>query len=386
MEDKKNIVIMGWRDRWHPGEGGAERYIYEVAKYLTKEGFNVYFLTSIYPGAKKEEEREGIHYIRRGNPVTIYYILPRYFKKHLKKKTFLLIENFNSIPFRIPKYSDNTLTIIHHLPEKQEVWKSNYKFTDNKLLQSFLSLGIKINYTLGNPIGKFFLRQLFRLYSKNQKIITVSPSTKQELVSKGFVPDNISILYNGITLPIVKNISKPKDFINIASIGRVRSTKNIDKGIEMIKYTKEELDIKNIKLYIGGRGDAEEYLKELVHKYNLNNEVEFLGYISDEEKEKVLKKSHLSIQFSDKEGWGITTIEAASQATPTICYPVQGLKDSVKPSTGYLINDSLEEAWSRAIKDIRNLSPEYISKQKNCLEFAKEFKWGEQLKKLDKFL
>jgi preprotein translocase subunit Sss1 len=46
----------------------------------------------------------------------------------------------------------------------------------------------------------------------------------------------------------------------------------------------------------------------------------------------------------------------------------------------------LEDTWSKAISDIQNEKEEYISKKKNCLEWAKKFEWDEQLRKIDQYL
>ena len=88
IADKNFVVIMAWRDIKHPQAGGAEVYIKKVAEYIRDKGFNVYYLTAKYPNAKRNEIIDGINYVRRGNTVSIYFLLPLYFlqmKKHLYK-------------------------------------------------------------------------------------------------------------------------------------------------------------------------------------------------------------------------------------------------------------------------------------------------------------
>jgi glycosyltransferase involved in cell wall biosynthesis len=216
------------------------------------------------------------------------------------------------------------------------------------------------------------------VYRKERNIVTVSPSSRDDLLSKGFKKENISLVYNGIESKILEKVEKEDSVIKIVSLGRIVTTKYIDRAIEMIEYTVKELGIKNVLLQILGKGPDEERLKTLVKEKGLEEYVKFLGFVSEQEKEKVLTESHLHIQFSQKEGWGITVIEAASKGTPTICYPVPGLVDSVNDNTGYFIKDNMMDTWREVIRQIQNSSEEYKQKQLNCLKWAKNFEWGNQ--------
>jgi glycosyltransferase involved in cell wall biosynthesis len=117
----------------------------------------------------------------------------------------------------------------------------------------------------------------------------------------------------------------------------------------------------------------------MVRKYHLENYVKFLGHVSDRERAQLFEEAHLHVQFSKKEGWGLTVLEAASKMTPTICYPVQGLRDSVKESTGYLVKGSLRKEWKIALNDIMTNNSNYKTKQKNCLIWSSQFRWGNQM-------
>ena len=365
MKENKNVVLVAWRDMWHPQQGGAEIYITKVAHKLRDSGYNVIFFTERYKDSKEEETIDGIKYIRKGNAITLHLIFPQYYKKHLSKDTDILIENFNAVPFYVPKLNINNLTVIHHVQEQE--WIKQF------------------GKTIGSFIANYFKKQLTKLYAK-EKIVTVSPSSMEELIDIGFRKENIEIVYNGIEVPVSNSIEKPKDTINILSIGRIKNTKNIHEAIEMINHTVNNMNIKNIRLDIAGKGDDEERLKEIVKKYDLDNHVKFWGYIDEENKLELLRNAHLHVQFSRKEGWGITVIEAAATATPTICYRVPGLVDSVKDNTGYFIDRSLVETWEKAINDIQNNSDRYRGKQNECITWASNFKWEKQLNNFISYL
>ncbi len=350
---------MAWRDVWHPEKGGADLYINRVALYLKNRGYHVTYLTALYKGAKKRETRKDIEFIRMGNAITIYLLLPLYFIFKLRKTTGLLIENFNAVPFNIPLYFKKNITVVHHLQDEE--WKLKY----------------------GKFLGKIFHNVFTFLFVKNYKrqpyIVTVSPSSRQELIDHGFKPQNVSIVYNGINTKINRNAQKENSIIKILSHGRMPRTKHIDKAIKLINYTVKKLGIKNIILKISGRGADEERLKGLVKKYQLEEYVKFLGFTTDNERARLFEEAHLHVQFSKKEGWGTTVLEASSKGTPTICYPVQGLRDSVKENTGYLVKGSLRKTWTQALHEIMTNDPNYVSKQMNGITWASQFRWRNQL-------
>jgi len=365
MKENRTAIIVAWRDQWHPQKGGAEVYITKIAEKLRDSGYNVLFFTERYKGSKAEEEIEGIKYIRRGNAITLHLNFPLYFKSRLKDSCDVLIENFNAVPFGIPRLHKNTLTIIHHVQSPEWI----------NLLGKFT----------GRLVSRYFTNRLIKTYKNEDKVVAVSPSTKKELVSLGFQANNIEIIYNGIDLPITESIEKPKNKINVLSIGRIKSTKHIEEAIEMVKRSLER-NIKNIHLDIAGKGGDENRLRDLVKKYDLEEYVTFWGFVSEEKKIDLLRNAHLHVQFSRKEGWGITVIEASASATPTICYRVPGLVDSVKDDTGYFIDDTLEKTWDRVINEIQENSNSYIEKQKNGIEWARNFRWEKQLENFLKFL
>jgi hypothetical protein len=57
--------------------------------------------------------------------------------------------------------------------------------------------------------------------------------------------------------------------------------------------------------------------------------VEFRGYVSDEEKERLLARAWLLVHSAHIEGWGLVVMEAARVGTPTLAFNVPGLRDSV---------------------------------------------------------
>ena len=78
----------------------------------------------------------------------------------------------------------------------------------------------------------------------------------------------------------------------------------------------------------------------------------------------------------------MTVTEAAAKGTPSVCFDVPGLRDSVTPNTGYIFKteEELFRKWENLINDQKTLQ----AKSKNCLKHASRYLWESQLAELSK--
>jgi glycosyltransferase involved in cell wall biosynthesis len=66
--------------------------------------------------------------------------------------------------------------------------------------------------------------------------------------------------------------------------------------------------------------------------------VRFLGFVDEATKLRLLRGATANVFPSPKEGWGITVMEAAACATPSLASDSPGLRDSVRDGlTGLLV-------------------------------------------------
>src|SRR5438132_12948160 len=98
-----SILILNWYDVAHPWAGGAELYIHEVFKRIVSSGNNVTMMTVAFPGARAQDEIDGVHILRRGKQYSFNYSLPILYHKELSQKTWdHVVDCYSKIPFFAP--------------------------------------------------------------------------------------------------------------------------------------------------------------------------------------------------------------------------------------------------------------------------------------------
>jgi len=350
-ENNKKIVILNYMDILNPQSGGAERYCHEMAKRLAKDGYDVIFISALFPGAKKEEEYCGYTIKRTGSVKSVYFLA--FFELLKIKNIYIIFESINAIPFLFTVlFHKKKIRMIHHIVP--------YDTIKGKVHNSLISLGLYVLQIYITPM----------IYKKS-KVITSSKSTSIELNELGY--KDVNIVKLGIDIP--KNINLNKENIILAP-GPVKPWKNIDDIIKAFS----KID-NNFKLYIFGNFESKEYenfLRNLVTSLNLNDRVIFFGRISEDEKNTLFEKAYITVIASEKEGWGLVAMESQAYGTPVIAYDVPGIRDSViNMETGILVPYKNIDALADNIKLLIDNKDFWKKLSKSAIERSKLYGWDE---------
>ncbi len=364
-DKKQAILFLNWRDTRHKWSGGAEVYIHEIAKRWVTQGKDV----TVFCGNDKKSPRneiiDGVRIIRRGGAYTVYIWAVIYYVFFLRKKTDVVIDCENGIPFFSPFYVRKPIfLIIHHV--HQEVFRKYLIYPVAKLVAIMESKLMPYAY-------------------RNKPVITVSESSKKSIIDLGFShPENIEIVYNGIDATVFKPRKKTR-YPSFIYLGRLKPHKNIDIAIKA--FAKVLRTHKTAVLRIVGEGESLHSLQQLAQQLKIERNVIFYGKVSNDLKAQLLAESWVMIQPSQVEGWGITVIEANSSGTPVIASRVNGLKDSVvDKETGLLIECGNVEAFCTAmlvtIEDKKLLQK--LSTKSTV--WSKRFTWEKSAEALDSII
>lgn len=180
--------------------------------------------------------------------------------------------------------------------------------------------------------------------------IVVSGYLKRCLAESGISPRKISVVYNGADFP--KALARQHKRLMIGSLGRLHQVKGYDLLIRAFAL----VDNKRLRLRIAGEGDELADLKALAKALGVESRVEFVGFKTDVYK--FLNSLDIYVQTSRCEGFGLSLIQAMSQALPVVVTPAGSLKELVADKqTGYTSKDlspqAIADALSLAVSDIK---------------------------------
>mgnify|MGYP001575152852 CR=1 FL=1 len=363
---KLRILIFNWRDIKNPLSGGAEVLTHEMAKRWVRKGHRVTYFSAVFAGCQREETIDGVRVIRRGAPDILSFSIPVHFWAFwfywtkFRGKFDVVIDEIHGIPFFTPFFvKEKKIVLICEVAK--EIWGQMFSFPWN---------------LIGRLVEKFY----FRIY-KRILFLTISPSTKKDLIKAGIPAKSITILPMGVTLNLPKNLPSKEKNPTFIFVGRLCKMKAVDEAIRAFA-----LIIKNFpraEFWIVGDGEREyvDYLKKLVSQKELRKNVKFFGFVDEGKKFILLAKAHILLHPSKREGWGLVVHEANSAGTPTVAYNSPGLRDVVKDGkNGILCEENTPQDMSEKLISLLENKSLYQKLQKGGLEEVKKHDWNKTAK------
>ena len=350
------ILWFTWKDKANPRAGGAESINEEIARRLVEDGHQVVFLVGGFPACRREEIIEGYRIVRLGNRWTLYWEAYRYYRRELKGWADLVIEEINTVPFMTQLYAREERRILLVFQLCREIW----------FHEMFFPLNI-VGYLL-EPLYLFAMRK--------STCITESESTRKDLARFGFAPQRTHVFPVGIEMEPVSDLGDIDKFPEptLLSLGALRAMKRTIHQIKAFDLAKK--DLPGLKLLIAGGGDGryEKKVMQALARSPHKEDISYLGRISLEEKYELMRKSHLILVTSVKEGWGLIVTEAASQGTPAVVYDVDGLRDSVRDGfSGRICRVNSPQEMARMIVSSLHDQEDYDSMRENAWELSKAY-------------
>ncbi len=212
-------------------------------------------------------------------------------------------------------------------------------------------------------------------------IHTVSEATREDLIKFG-AKKPICVIHNAIESAPVGNATQNP--LQIVYIGRLVFYKNLEvviKAIDIARKTEPE-----IKLVVVGSGPHRKTLEEMVRKLGLEKNVEFSGYVSSEEKSKIIGESVALVFPSLCEGFGLVILEAYDQKKPILVSDIKPMSDIVTNGiTGLVLDPHDEKSWAQSILDIIK-NPDQFAKygqngyQRLATEYNQDVMYGKVIK------
>jgi glycosyltransferase involved in cell wall biosynthesis len=361
-----NILVINWQDIRNPFGGGAEVHLHEIFKRIVGMGHQVTLLCCKHKNLPAEETVDGIRIIRRGNRNFFNFFVPYYYRRLKKNNAFdIVIDDINKIPFYTPRFvKEPIIGIIHHL------------FGSSIFIEAALPVALYVKHAE---------KLIPRIY-KNIPMAVVSNSTKEELVSKGMLEKNISLVYNAVDSSAYSYEPEKKSPRPIVGyLGRIKKYKSVNHLI--VAFNEVIKTIPEAELILVGDGDYLPETKKLSTKLNLQKSVTFTGATHFQAKINFLNKMWFMVNPSPKEGWGLTVIEANSCGLPVIAADSPGLRDSVVDGkTGLLYPYGDTKKLAQLIIDLIQKNKLRNSFTNPCINWARQFNWNKSANDMIKLI
>jgi cellulose synthase/poly-beta-1,6-N-acetylglucosamine synthase-like glycosyltransferase/glycosyltransferase involved in cell wall biosynthesis/O-antigen/teichoic acid export membrane protein len=349
----KRILIFNWRDMRHKFAGGAEVYIHEMAKQWIKNGHSVTLFCGNDGKSPVNEVVDGINVIRRGGFYLVYVWAFFYYFTQFRGKFDVVIDCENGVPFFTPLYvKEKVHCLLFHV--HQEVFRR----------------------TLSKPaamLASFLEKDLMPLVYRKVKFITISASSRNEILETGLAEAGIDIVHPGVHTNTMTSGQKSR-VPTVLYLGRLKAYKSVDVLIKAFFIIAGR--IPDAQLVIAGNGEEEANLRDLVKQMDLEDRVVFMGKVSEKAKIQLMQKAWVFVNPSMMEGWGLTTVEANACGTPIVAADVPGLRDSVKHKyAGYLVEYGDYAAFAEKITDLIHDRKLRESMEVEARKWAENFDW-----------
>jgi len=327
----KNICFFNTIPSW----GGGEKWHFEMASYIASLNYKVLFYT----------EKGGV--------------LDKKITNSFIEKAYVTLTNFsylntNKVNKAAKVLKDHKIDII--------IFNSSKDIKFGGLAAK--KAGIKhIIYRRGSaiPIKNSFINRYF-FSQVLTDVLANSYATKATINQNNsslFPQDKITVIANGIDTSSfleakIKSENRDKDIFTLGNLGRLVKQKHQIFLLEVAKELKEK-GLK-FKIIIGGDGVLKEKLYQKRKDYQLEKEVEFVGFVDDSKS--FMYKIDVFLLSSLWEGFGYVIAEAMLCKKPVIAFNVSSNPELViDEENGFLTQkEDLNDFVNKILKLYHNQS------------------------------
>lgn len=160
----------------------------------------------------------------------------------------------------------------------------------------------------------------------------------------------------------VERIKTNKDF-NLISICNFYKVKALEVLLKALNIVVNEKNNKDVKLKIVGTGDYKDYYQSVCNSLNLNENVEFVGYVENAKIPNILANSDVLCISSTVETFCIPIVEAFSSGIPVITTDCTGPLEIVDKTNSIVVPKNNIEEYSDAILKMKKEYKKYNSKE-----------------------
>jgi len=338
--------------------GGIEKSILSLVKGLEKKNIHFDIYSGIYDPEKTFPEFKGYNInsfrVKKLPPaINALYLRWKFNRLKLKGYDYFVFFGFHTIAAA----KNNQPNCWWATQPLSYLYGWEGKMNKQEIIE------LKNAYSINNYFIKIYLNFLRFIDQKNIKnvneILAISENVQKRLQNAYPNKEISQIVYPPVDIKRFKYISTGDYYL---SVSRLSPEKNVDKIIQAFNQMPTK------KLLVVGSGPDKDKLIKLA-KYSKN--IQFLGFVEEEELRKLFGKCCAAIYFSKGEDFGMGPIESMAAGKPSIALDDAGFKETIiHKKTGLLIGPNIEDIVT-AVKYLNKKRSEEM--RKSCEKRAKDF-------------
>ena len=308
--------------------GGLNVYVEAISKELAKDN-TVHIITG--------EEAKNIN------------------KKNLKLSSFNLFSNQSNI-YEKKDFLDEFINKTFQYIEEHEIDVVHAHYWLSGLVAKEIQQKYKIPFIFtSHSLGVFVqenglerIRAEKEIFNSADKITASSKFEKDNLLNRyGVDKLKIHITTPGLDKKIFKAYRGEKRNNTILSVGRIQKQKGQLQTLDLFKSLQHR--IKGLELiFVGGPSgvDGDAYLtkmKNRIEELKIEEEVKFLGSLSQKKLVKLMKKAKLLIHSAESETFGLVAIEAHRLGVPVLSTNQGSFKEIISNNENGLVAKSFDD-------------------------------------------
>jgi len=322
--------------RFYPFIGGVEKYVLTLSQELAARNHHVMVVCANEPRSLSSEIVSGIHVKR----------LP-YIGK---------IANTNITPTLPVALLSEDYDIIHtHLPTP---WAADWSAFAAMLRKKPLVLtyhndivGTGRNAYVARLYNQTFLKIALRIADK---IIVTRPGSLFPVLEP--YAEKVVVVPNSVDTAVFtpRQVEPVADIFFLSVLDEYHRYKGLDTLLHALELVKR--DYPNVTLIVGGSGPLRSYYEDMAASLGLSENVDFVGYIPDEDLADYYRGCRLFVLPSTdpaQEGFGIVLLEAMSCGCPVVTTTITGVADDINQmGAGRVVDPGSVDALSNAIAEL----------------------------------
>jgi len=313
----ERIESFAWRDLADPDAGGSEVHADHVMTRWAQAGLTLSHRTST-DGQSETFTRNGYTVTRRGGrySVFLHVIAARLFRR--AKKNVAIVEIWNGVPWLSQLWGNKVRsTWLHHIHE--DMWSESLPF-------------------VLAPIARWVEISVAPKFYRRTRIATLATTTRDELISRGYVADRVVVAEPGIDPRYQPRDNAKTPTPTLLAVGRLAPVKRFPLLLHIFAEVLHH--VPNAHLTIAGDGPDKNLLLQEIERLHLTSHVTLAGRVTDEELLELYQSSWLLVSASHSEGWGMTITEAAACGTPCVVTANHGHSAAASHNvTGLIVDD-----------------------------------------------